>query len=189
MLTHKGTQPLHTPRLLLRRFTSADACAMFDNWASDPEVTAYLTWSPHSSPEDTKALLTAWEKEYAKENYYHWAIVLEENGDSPIGSIMAMSPDDRTKQVEIGYCIGKRWWHKGIMSESLQAVINFLFDEVGMNRIQAKHDSRNHRSGMVMQKCGMRYEGLSRQAGWNNQGLCDTCTYAILAEDRTRKET
>lgn len=43
MLNHKGTQTLTTPRLTLRPFLLTDAQDMFDNWASDPEVTKYLT--------------------------------------------------------------------------------------------------------------------------------------------------
>lgn len=66
--------------------------------------------------------------------------------------------------AHIGYCIGEKWWHQGITSEALQHVINFLIDEVGMNRIEAVHDSQNPNSGKVMKKCGMKYEGTLRQS-------------------------
>ena len=51
MLIHKGTQPLRTPRLTLRPFVADDANAMFTNWASDPEVTKFLTWPTHTNLE------------------------------------------------------------------------------------------------------------------------------------------
>ena len=70
------------------------------------------------------------------------------------------------------------------MTEALQAVMDFLFDEVGFNRLEARHDPRNPYSGNVMLKCGMKYEGTNRQSDWNNQGLCDACHYALLAEER-----
>ena len=54
MLQHKGTQLLETPRLMLRKFTMDDAQVMYENWASDPEVTKFLTWPPHNSVEVTK---------------------------------------------------------------------------------------------------------------------------------------
>ena len=57
MLTHKGTQVLHTERLTLRRFTVCDAEDMFNIWACDEKGTKYLTWSPHQSVEFTKQLL------------------------------------------------------------------------------------------------------------------------------------
>ena len=53
-----------------------------------------------------------------------------------------------------------------------------------MNRIEARHDPNNPHSGAVMRKCGMRYEGTSRQADRNNQGICDCARYAILRSDR-----
>lgn len=60
MLTHQGTQTLHTPRLILDRFSPEDARAMYDGWASDPQVTRFLTWPPHTSPELTRQLLESW---------------------------------------------------------------------------------------------------------------------------------
>ena len=69
------------------------------------------------------------------------------------------------------------------MTEALEAVIQFLFAEVGMNRIEANHDILNPHSGCVMRKCGMKYEGTSRSAGRNNQGICDVAKYAILKTD------
>ena len=70
------------------------------------------------------------------------------------------------------------------MSEALGAVIDFLFDEVGVNRVESRHDPRNPNSGAVMKKCGMKFEGTLRQSDRNNQGICDACYYAILADER-----
>ena len=183
MLEHKGTVTIETPRLILRRFTLADADAMFRNWANDSEVTKYLTWPPHGKLEITQMVLIDWVKSYEKDDYYHWAIALKENGEEPIGSLLAQC-DDRIEKAHIGYCIGKAWWHKGIMSESLQAVMDFLFDEVGCNRVDSRHDANNPNSGKVMAKCGMKLEAVTRQSDWNNQGIGDTCHYALLAEER-----
>ena len=92
--------------------------------------------------------------------------------------------DDRVGKAHIGYCIGQTWWHRGIVSEALKAVMDFLFDEVGYDRIEARHDPRNPHSGGVMTKCGMKYEGTLRQSDWNNQGVCDACWYALLKNER-----
>nr|WP_295051698.1 GNAT family protein [Ruminococcus sp.] len=83
----------------------------------------------------------------------------------------------------MGYCLGYNWWHKGIMSEAFKEIIRFLFEDVGLNRIEAYHDPRNPHSGDVMKKCGLLYEGTARQAGKNMQGICDNVHYAILKED------
>lgn len=185
MLTHKGTQTLTTPRLVLRRFTAEDAGAAYRNWVTDPEATRFLTWQPHSSVEVTGAVLQSWVEGYARSDYYQWAIVPKELGE-PIGSISVVEHNDKVGKAHIGYCIGRPWWHQGIMSEALRAVIDFLFDEVGMQRVEARHDPHNPHSGDVMRKCGMQYEGTQRRADRNNQGLCDASWYAILAEDVRR---
>ena len=181
-MKHLGTQTLETERLILRRFTPEDVQPMFDNWASDEEVTKYLTWPAHASVDVTRKVLDSWLADYEKPDYYNWAIVLKECGQ-PVGSIVAANQDDRIGKAHIGYCMGKRWWHRGIMSEALGAVMEFLFHEVGMLRLEARHDPNNPHSGAVMRKCGMKYEGTLRQSDWNNRGICDACWYAALREE------
>ena len=183
-MNHCGTQYIKTERLVLRRFSVSDAQAMFRNWASDPEVTRYLTWPAHDRPEVSKAVLEDWTRSYGRKNYYQWAIVLKDYGNDPIGSISAVDMNDDISKVQIGYCIGKDWWHQGITSEALRTVMDFFFDRVGANRIECRHDPKNPRSGMVMKKCGMKYEGTMRSSDRNNQGICDACWYALLKSER-----
>ena len=95
----------------------------------------------------------------------------------------AVEQNDDTKMVHIGYCIGQKWWRKGIVSEALAEVIRFFFEQVGVNRVESRHDPNNPNSGKVMTKCGLKYEGLMRQADTSNQGIVDAMFYAILAED------
>lgn len=182
-MKHLGTKMLETDRLMLRRFFIEDADAVYNNWASDPDVTKYLMWPYHNTVEITRNVLTDWDSQYSKDDYYHWAIILKEYGDEPIGSIAVVHKDDAIEMVHIGYCIGKRWWKQGITSEALTALVQFLFEEVGINRIESRHDPRNPNSGKVMMKCGFKYEGTHRDADWNNQGRCDSAMYAILAND------
>ena len=182
MLMHKGTQTIETERLLLRCACPEDAKAMFHNWASDPEVTKFLTWPTHESVDVSRFVAESWASDSEKENFYQWMIVFKEI-EQPIGSISVVDMDDRIQKAEIGYCIGRKWWGMGIMSEALAAVMDFMFREIGMNRIEARHDASNPRSGSVMKKCGMVYEGTARRGGWNNQGICDICSYGILREE------
>ncbi len=182
-MTHKGTITLETERLILRRFMLDDAEPMFCNWASDPEVTKYLTWSTHQNVAISREVIKSWLSGYDSESYYSWAIELK-SLQEPIGSIAAVKVEDTTKLVHIGYCIGKSWWHKGYTSEALARLVRFFFEEVGVNRIEARFDPRNTNSGKVMAKAGLKYEGTFRQADHNNQeGFCDASYYAILADD------
>ena len=182
-MEHKGTTRLETDRLILRRYTTADAEPMYANWASDPEVSKYLTWPPHSSVEVTKSLVTDWITRYENPDYYNWVIELKEIGEV-VGNISVVQVKERAEAVEIGYCMGQAWWGRGIMPEALTEVMRYLFDEVGMNRVGACHDSNNPKSGRVMQKAGMKYEGTLRGAGWNNQGIMDQVWYGLLKADR-----
>ena len=123
----------------------------------DKEVTRYLTWPSHSDIEVTKSLLMMWITEYDNNENYNWAIELKEKG-CIIGSLALMSIDNHNENCEIGYCIGKEWWNKGIMTEAFSEVINFAFKEVGFERITGRHHVDNIASGSVMKKCGLKYE-------------------------------
>ncbi|MBP3618171.1 MAG: GNAT family N-acetyltransferase [Lachnospiraceae bacterium] len=181
-MNHQGTKTLETERLLLRRFTIEDAVGFFQNVTSEPEVNRFLTWPLHESIEDTKKLLEGWVEQYANPERYCWAIVLKET-DAVIGTIAAPTVKNRVEAVEVTYCIGSKWWGQGIVPESLQTVMKYMFEEVQANRIEAGFDANNPNSGRVMEKVGMQREGILRQAGRNNQGLFDLVFYGILRED------
>lgn len=180
-----GTKRIETERLILRPFTPEDADPMFRNWASDPVVTEFMTWPAHRSVEDTRGIISLWIAEYAKGDAFNWAIELKGLGE-PIGSIGVVSSDEAVEGVEIGYCLGRAYWGKGMMPEALCAVVDYLFDEVGARRISARHDARNPKSGRVMEKAGMTKEGVLRRAGKSNAGICDLVYYSILAEERKK---
>lgn len=181
-MEHKGTVNIETERLLLRRFTEEDAPAMFANWAHDEKVTAYMTWPAHKSVDITKRVISGWIESYKNDDFYQWAIVLKDINE-PIGSISVVGKNEKVCSVEIGYCIGAKWWNQGIVTEAFSAVIRFFFEEVKVNRIAARHDTNNPASGRVMAKCGLKYEGTLRQADFNNTGIVDVSAYSILASE------
>lgn len=181
-MNHKGTVTLETQRLILRPFVMEDAEDMYKNWASDEEVTRFLTWPTHKDSDVSRMVCESWVKEYSKPDYYQWAIELKEIHEA-IGSISVVHIKEETASVEIGYCIGRNYWQQGITSEALNTLIRFFFEEVKANRIEARHDPHNPNSGKVMMKCGMKYEGTHRRSDKNNTGICDTSIYAIIAED------
>ena len=181
-MNHCGTIPLETERLVLRRFQLSDAPDFFRNITSDPEVNRFLTWENLCSVAETEELLKDFISRYENPERYCWAIVIRETGEV-IGTIAAPTVKNRTETLEVTYAVGKAWWGKGIATEALKAVMAFLFDRVGANRIEAGHDVNNPGSGRVMQKAGMCREGIHRQAGRNNQGLFDLVFYAKLKQD------
>ena len=183
MLKHTGTKTLRTNRLILRKFEINDANDMFKNWANDEEVTKYLTWNPHGDISITKSLLEEWVKSYNIDSTYNWVIQFGDTSDI-IGGISIVEINEYIQSFEVGYCISKNHWGKGIMSESLKAVIDYLFSQVGCNKITAKHDVRNIASGKVMIKCGMCYiKTLKNIEIPNDKGYCYLHVYEISKKE------
>ena len=182
-MNRTGTRTIETHRLILRPFRMEDAEDMFANWASDPEVTRFLTWPAHASADITRSVLSGWIDRYTDGSFFNWAIEWKENG-SVIGNISVVRLDERTDAAELGYCLSRSFWGRGVMPEALRSVIDYLFDTAGLRRIAACHDVKNPNSGRVMEKAGMKAEGIQRGAGRNNQGICDHAWHAILRSDR-----
>ena len=156
-----GTLILETERLILRRIELTDVEDMFNDWCNDPEVTRYLPWDPHGKIEVTKELLNMWVDEYNKPYTYRWIVILKEN-NKPVGTVDVVNKDISNMVFELGHCYSKSVWGKGIATEAFSIVIKFLFEQVGVEVIFAKHDEDNLASGRVMQKANMKYDGILR---------------------------
>lgn len=178
-MKHIGTKTIETDRLILRRFRLDDAKDMFNNWAKDDEVTKFLTWPAHSSVDVSLEVLSSWIENYTDDKFYQWCIELKETHQA-IGSIAVVSLKEDIEAVEIGYCIGRKYWHQGITSEALKALIDFFFNQVRVSRIESRHDNLNPHSGKVMLKCGLKFEGIRIKADKNNTGICDVAMYGMI---------
>jgi ribosomal-protein-alanine N-acetyltransferase len=154
---------------------------MFGNWANDKEVTKYLTWLPHGNIEVTRKVISDWVKLYERDDYYNWVIEYEGRA---IGNISVVDMSNENLSCALGYCLGKAYWNRGIMTEACRAVIDYLFGEVGFNRIAAWHAEPNTGSGRVMQKCAMTREGVFRQRRRAHSGeYLDIVNYSVLYEE------
>lgn len=179
-MEHSGTQTIETERLILRKFKLADAQNMFDNYCSREKVTEYVCWSHHKSIDDTKYYLADTVLPgYDKKNTYRWAIVWKDNNEV-IGCIDVCDSNERKRCAELGWVIGDAYWGKGIMPEAAKPVLKYLFS-VGYERIQATHHVDNKKSGRVMEKIGMQYEGiLKKYSMFKDNLLADCCMWAIV---------
>ena len=173
-----GTKTLKTKRLTLRKFKIEDANAVFYNWASSEKVSEYMTSKPFESVEQTEQIIGRWGERYQNPAFYNWSITLNEINES-IGFI-AVVDNLADGEVELGYCIGEKWWNKGIMTEALSRVITFLFEEVGVKKVVASHAVENPASGKVMQKCGMQFVKTDiKGCVMGNGTVCDLAVYSI----------
>ena len=146
---------IETKRLILRSPKASDAEPMFSNWANDPEVTKYLTWNPHESVEVTKMIVSRWLQEEEDPKTVRFLITVKGN-DDPVGSIDVVGYHDG--DPEIGYCLSRKLWGQGYMTEACQAVMAYLF-ALGHKRILIDAAEENAGSNRVIAKCGFRFVG------------------------------
>ncbi|MCL2373281.1 MAG: GNAT family N-acetyltransferase [Defluviitaleaceae bacterium] len=181
-LNHTGSIIIETARLTLRPTTLSDAPQMLRNWASDPEVTRYLTWLPHQNLQTTEAVISAWNERHKNPDCYHWGIIEKASGQI-IGTCGAHALDEKNQSIEIGYCLSRAHWGKGYTTEAAAAMVNHLLHTVGLNRISAACDPANPASARVMEKCGMTLEGIRRKAQFcQRRGFYDLVYYAVVKE-------
>ena len=148
-----SSEAIVTDRLVLRGVREGDAKAMFKNWTNDPAVCEFLSWSPHGSLEVTEALVQKWVEEEKKPETLRY-LITEKGEDEPLGSIDVVRVRDGCP--EIGYCLSKRCWGKGYMTEACKALIARLF-ELGFSKVVIRANVNNARSNRVIQKCGFRF--------------------------------
>jgi ribosomal-protein-alanine N-acetyltransferase len=148
-MNHKGTQTLKTERLVLRKILPEDAERMY-LWMGDPEVCRYERWTPRESSGYTRGYINA-VLQYEREDDYQWGIELD---GGLIGSVCVVGVNDFDQKAIIGYCIAEKYWSCGYATEAACAVLDFMFTEVGINRIEASHSINNMASGRVLQKAG-----------------------------------
>lgn len=145
------TPTLVTQRLILRQFRPDDIDAIFSIY-KDKATNTFLPWFPLKTKEEARSFfIEHYEKEYKNENGYNYAICLKDN-NIPIGYIN-ISMDE---SYDLGYGLLKDYWHHGITSEAVAAVISQVQHD-GIPYITATHDINNPRSGQLMKNVGMKY--------------------------------
>ena len=177
----EDTPVLHTPRLTLDRFTQADAETVCRDLFSSEAVCRNLLLQPGTPLEEVRDILRRLEEGYAvHEDFFQWAI--REQGVC-IGR-MSLTVNRRHLGGTVAYYLAERAWGKGYMTEVLRRVIDFAFDGLGLNRVEADHFAENPASGRVMEKAGMTKEGYARRKYCKNGVFHDAVLYGILKEDR-----
>jgi len=147
-----------TPRLVLRPFVPTDAPAI-QRLASAREVAASTLLIPHPYPEGAAAEWIAGHDD-ASDN--HIFAIAPRDGGEVMGAI-GLHVDRNHDRAEIGYWIGVPYWNRGYVTEAAKAIVDYVFNTLGMNRVFAFHFTQNPASGRVLQKIGMKREGTMRQ--------------------------
>ncbi|NIM51540.1 MAG: GNAT family N-acetyltransferase [Gemmatimonadales bacterium] len=150
---------LTTPRLILRAPRLADADAIYNGYATDPEVARFVLWTPHESIEETRAFLIGFLDHGRGDTSYPW--VITRAADRLV--IGAIHLRVNAPKGEVGFNIDRAEWGRGYGTEALRAVIEFGLGLAGVHRIQALCHVENAASARVMEKAGMVKEGVLRR--------------------------
>lgn len=99
------------------------------------------------------------------------------------GAISLMYHVMNSPTAEMGYWVGEEYWNRGYASEAARALIEYAFSELMLHRVYAQHFGSNLASGRVMQKAGMKHEGILRDHYFKNGRYEDGVMYGIVSMD------
>ena len=147
---------LSTKRLILRPPQAEDAAAVFQAFASDPEVTRFLKWRPHRTLADAHRAMAARLTGLETGSEYSWLLSLRT--DASIVGIISAWPSEW--DVEIGFALGRESWGRGLMTEAVRCIVAWAFEPAQVTRVWATCDAENLASARVLEKAGLQREGL-----------------------------
>jgi RimJ/RimL family protein N-acetyltransferase len=177
----KKQPTLKTERLILRPFKMSDATEV-RRLAGDKEIASTTLAIPHPYQDtDAPEWIGTHQEKFHQGEMATFAIVL------PVENVLIgaidLNIDRKHERAELGYWIGKPYWNNGYVTEAGRRIIRYGFEELGLNRIFAKHMTRNPSSGRVMEKAGMKYEGCLRQEVKKWGKFEDLNVYSILKSE------
>lgn len=175
---------LSTDRLVLRPFALQDAPRVRE-LAGEWEIAETTANIPHPYEEGMAEEWIATHKEAAEESQAV-SLAIELQPDGPLIGAIGLRLHLAHEWAELGYWIGKPYWNRGYCTEAAREAVRWGFEELDLNRIQARHMSKNPASGRVMEKLGMIREGVLRQSLKRFGSIEDAIMYSILREEYER---
>ena len=179
--TFSNMPTFNTERLVLRAMHPMDAEDMFD-YAKRPEVTKYLLWREHDSIHFTKDYLNYIQNRYALGDFYDWSVIDCESGRM-IGTCGFTKIDTANNCAEIGYVLNPDFHRRGFGSEAVKRILKFGFEELGLNRIEARFMQGNEASLALMRSVGMTFEGYMRDLMYVKGGYKTVGVSSILRSE------
>ncbi|HYG99939.1 MAG TPA: GNAT family N-acetyltransferase [Terriglobales bacterium] len=170
-----------TERLLLRALRPTDEIDVF-SYARDPEVANHTLWEPHENLNDTRVFLAFVAEQHRSGRSFIWAIV--HNRDRRvIGTVGLTAYVPNHARAEMGFAIARPYWNQGYTTEAVKAMLSFALRDLGLNRVEAFCKLENIGSARVMEKAGMRFEGILRGREFIKGRYEDVRMYAMLKQD------
>ena len=172
---------IESSRVRLRHIENADIDSLYDIF-SDAEAMRFFGSPPFAERADAVNYLADINENFQKKTLFQWGIAL--NSDNKIiGTSTIFSVDERNRRAEIGYALNREFWGKGYITEALNSLFRFAFEELKLHRIEADVDPRNNASIKILEKFGFQKEGYLRER-WIVQGeMQDAFFYGLLKSD------
>jgi RimJ/RimL family protein N-acetyltransferase len=153
-------EEIQTDRLHLRWHVEADAEEIFARYAHDPEVTRYLCWKPHQTLDDT--LTFQREKAADRDQGVGFGWLIRSRESRLVLGMVGFKIDKHT--ADLGYCLARDAWGQGYATEAARAVISTMRQHGSeIWRIEALCHVANKASARVLEKAGLRHEGILRR--------------------------
>ncbi|MBI5930852.1 MAG: GNAT family N-acetyltransferase [Chloroflexi bacterium] len=159
------TYELETRRTLLRNITLDDAREYYNQIWSQPDVMRYLPGGAPRVREQTETYINYFSNHWVERGFGLWGVVVKETGKF-IGHC-GLQVIQETQEIEVAYAFGKNYWGQGLGTETAHASLRFGFEELGLERIIAIAVPENTASRRIMEKNGMKYEGLKHIVGFD----------------------
>ena len=175
-MNHLGTVTMETERLCLRPFRESDAEGIFRSFVNDAGFLYYANKAPRTLAQEAQSLKGIGEK-YADKRYYNWLITLK---DGTVIGAVHFNVDDYNESLEFNYAVDERRRGLGYMTEALRAVRDFAVNELRVNRFFGGCEVGNLASARVMEKCGLRFEGVLRNHLKLRDGYHDMRVYSFI---------
>lgn len=172
---------LQTDRLHLRKMKLSDSPSLFKIW-SDPDVTKFMNISCLTNDNQVKEMITLLDDLSQDRKAIRYSIIEKESNEI-IGSCGFNSLDFENAKTEIGYEIAKSFWGRGYASEAIDALLNYSFSCLEMNRIEAKVEPENANSIKLLQRLNFTFEGTLRQYERVDGEFNDLNIYSKLISD------
>ena len=171
---------LKTPRLVLRAIQQSDAQLVHRNF-SDHQTVLYSN-APAPSLEKIQQAIDIWSEDFQKQQGIRWGITIKEQ-NAVIGSCGYKNIIKKHRRAGIGYEIFADYRRQGFMSEALNAVIQFGFEVIELNRIEVMVDWDNLPSILLVNKLGFTEEGTLRDYEFNQDKFVDLKLFSLLHRD------
>ncbi|MBO9729891.1 MAG: GNAT family N-acetyltransferase [Chitinophaga sp.] len=176
---------LSTGELVLRPIEDKDTAALFHHFSNDA-VTKYMDIDSFSNISEATQIIQFFRKSLADEEGMRWAITIA-GQDELIGTCGYHKINKTHFKAEIGYDLYPTFWGKGIMKEAVGCMLQYGFNELQFNRIEAFVDPANIASAKLLTNLAFRYEGFLRDAFFEKNKFVDAELYSLLRREYTRE--